>query len=64
MTLLPQIEASLVAKGESVKRPDYDGTVAAPTAEDENGREIEEGEGQAVEEEKKRNFEATSEEEE
>ncbi len=64
ITLLPSIEAALVAKGESVPRPDY--SAAEPLENPPNGDE------EAVGEEdngigdsgKKKNFEATSEEDE
>lgn len=57
--LLPQIEASLVAKGETVSRPDYDGKITPSGDTNEGGEaEVEAGEAGG-----KKNFEATSEEE-
>ncbi|KAL8696902.1 MAG: hypothetical protein Q9201_007421 [Fulgogasparrea decipioides] len=71
LTLLPEIEKSLVAKGETVPRPDYKSSQLA--AED-NAEEAEEGDDveDAMENskrklqphQKKQNFEATSDEEE
>ena len=64
LTLLPNIEAALIAKGESVSRPDY--SAAEPLEPPPNGdgaeeREEDNGIGDSG---KKKNFEATSEEDE
>lgn len=72
VTLLPEIEAALLAKGETVPRPEYGAAApaAAARAKDGEGDEVEaevEGEGKEGKGEKrngKRNFEATSDEEE
>ncbi|KAL8750860.1 MAG: hypothetical protein Q9199_006805 [Rusavskia elegans] len=64
VTLLPSIEAALVAKGESVARPDYSTAQPSgksPNVEDEEAGEEEDGNGDGA---KKKNFEATSEEDE
>lgn len=63
VALLPQIETALIAKGESVVRPDYAGAKnkQAETAEEETDGE---GGGDEEKTEGKKNFEATSEEEE
>ncbi|KAI4258359.1 MAG: hypothetical protein L6R42_005147 [Xanthoria sp. 1 TBL-2021] len=64
VTLLPGIEAALVAKGESVARPDYSTAQSSekpPNVEDEDAGEEEEGNGDGG---KRKNFEATSEEDE
>lgn len=62
LTLLPSIEAALVAKGESVPRPDY--SAAEPLIKPPDGDEAEAGEedGGTGDSGKKKNFEATSEE--
>ncbi|KAL8858683.1 MAG: hypothetical protein Q9178_004771 [Gyalolechia marmorata] len=65
LTLLPEIEAALVAKGETVPRPDY--STARPSPNPQNGND--EGDDQDKDEAdgddgKKKNFEATSEEDE
>ncbi|KAL8767032.1 MAG: hypothetical protein Q9209_006326 [Squamulea sp. 1 TL-2023] len=66
ITLLPEIEAALYAKGESVPRPDYSRAKSPDNAKQDN----DEGEGEEGQEEangdaeKKKNFEATSEEDE
>ena len=56
INLMPQIEAMLSAKGESVPRPDYDGTAPAGTGVED--AEIDDDDP------KKANIEATSDEEE
>ncbi|KAL8711668.1 MAG: hypothetical protein Q9225_007086 [Loekoesia sp. 1 TL-2023] len=58
LTLLPEIEVALAAKGEKVPRPDYSGEKAAVEAD-----AGDDGEGGAKKE-GKQNFEATSDEEE
>ena len=65
VSLLPSIEAALAAKGESVPRPDY--STVQPSekprnSEDEEGDENDEGDGDG--DGGKKNFEATSEEDE
>ncbi|KAL8788176.1 MAG: hypothetical protein Q9213_001815 [Squamulea squamosa] len=66
LTLLPEIEAALNEKGESVPRPDYSSARSSDNAKQDN----DEGEGEEDQEEadgngeKKMNFEATSEEDE
>ena len=56
---MPQIEAMLAGKGESVPRPDYAGTAPAQT-----GVEDEEDEEDEEDDPKKANIDATSDEEE
>ncbi|KAL8852743.1 MAG: hypothetical protein Q9221_002373 [Calogaya cf. arnoldii] len=63
VTLLPSIEAALVARGESVPRPDYGAAQPAEKPQDGDDEEVGEEEGGTGVEGKK-NFEATSEEEE
>ncbi|KAL9100518.1 MAG: hypothetical protein Q9187_009354, partial [Circinaria calcarea] len=63
ITLLPQIESALAAKGESIPRPDYgekaeDGNAVEADGEEEREEEEDDDEGSG-----KKNFEATSEEE-
>ncbi|KAL8838168.1 MAG: hypothetical protein Q9176_005251 [Flavoplaca citrina] len=63
VTLLPSIEAALGAKGESVPRPDYSTVQPSEkpqSGDDEEGGEDDEGDGDGG----KKNFEATSEEDE
>ncbi|KAL8810318.1 MAG: hypothetical protein Q9223_002992 [Gallowayella weberi] len=66
LTLLPNIEAALAAKGETVPRPQYDGAkISEDDPPDEgagNGDEVEDDE--APGDGRKKNFEATSEEDE
>ncbi|KAL8831901.1 MAG: hypothetical protein Q9170_005094 [Blastenia crenularia] len=60
LKLLPEVEAALIAKGESVPRPDFGSeraVIEADAGDDEEEEEVEEAEG-------KKNFEATSDEEE
>ncbi|KAL8668706.1 MAG: hypothetical protein Q9168_006675 [Polycauliona sp. 1 TL-2023] len=62
VTLLPSIETALVAKGESVARPDYSATQPSETpdgGDDEGGKVEDTDDGAGA---KKENFEATSEE--
>ena len=64
VTLLPSIEAALVAKGESVARPDYSATKPSKTPDgvtSEDGDAENQVDGDRT---KKENFEATSDEDE
>ena len=63
MLALPGIEAALIATGENVRRPDYSGRPAPAEKEPESGPAVEGGTEDAQTEGKK-NFEATSDEEE
>ncbi|KAL8824229.1 MAG: hypothetical protein Q9191_005200 [Dirinaria sp. TL-2023a] len=63
MLALPGIETALATAGENVKRPDYSGQPAAAEKEQESGPVVEGGTEDAKTEGKK-NFEATSDEEE
>ena len=58
ISLLPHIEAVLTAKGESVPRPEYDGGDGGGGDE-----EVFQGEEDSEEKDTKKNFEATSEDE-
>ncbi|KAL8883901.1 MAG: hypothetical protein Q9192_006973 [Flavoplaca navasiana] len=63
VSLLPSIESALAAKGESVPRPDYSTVQPSEkprSGDDEEGGEDDEGDGDGG----KKNFEATSEEDE
>ncbi|KAL8927905.1 MAG: hypothetical protein Q9172_001131 [Xanthocarpia lactea] len=67
LTLLPEIEAALVAKGETVPRPDYSTARSSPNPQNGNDEvdDQDEGEGEADRDDgKKKNFEATSDEDE
>ncbi len=61
INLMPQIEAMLSAKGESVPRPNYDGTAHAEMGGDDDDDDDDEAED---DDPKKANIEATSDEEE
>ncbi|KAL8912901.1 MAG: hypothetical protein Q9171_002195 [Xanthocarpia ochracea] len=65
LALLPEIEAALVAKGEMVPRPDYSTARPSPNPQngDDKGDDEDEDEADA-DDGKKKNFEATSEEDE
>ena len=62
MSILPEVETALIARGQTVERPTYDGEQPAPTkaAEDDGAKE---DPGSKSRKSEKKNFEATSDEE-
>ena len=67
LSILPEVEAALIARGQTVQRPIYDGEQAVPTekAERDDAKEdVGDGPGSKRPKSEKQNFEATSEEEE
>ena len=67
ISVLPEVEAALIARGQTVQRPIYESEQAVPreTAENEGSKEdAGNGPGSKSQKSEKQNFEATSEEEE
>ena len=67
LSILPEVEAALIARGQTVHRPIYDGEQAVPTekaGKDDAKEDVGDGPGSKRSRSEKQNFEATSEEEE